>query len=541
MMKKFVLSLLLVLSMVFAACGQSASTEEAGQPAENAVEEAAEEVPAESVEKPAEEASAQEEPAEEELEYVKLKYVNYGTKPESGNYDEVWAKINEMLLEDINCEIEVEFLGSSDANAMALKYAANEVFDMAYDASWFGHKDNAKANAYREITQEEIDKYLPLVKEQLPQSAWEEAKLNGKIYTIPNIAKEFTANQALLIRGDLREKYGLDPIETIEDYIEFCKVIAEAEPGIEAIGASADQMRAILFKQPNELETILGFDNAYYDLREAVENGNINVCYDVYTEELTEVYKTLNEMYKAGCWAEDAISATTDGGTKFENGLAASCVQNVPTLLGIGRRTEQAHSDWKIEIVSFQKENMTIYNSFLGNCTSINRNAENPERAMMAINLLYADPEYNYLVRYGIEGVNWEWDENGYKQSVPDQPEEVRYVSGCNWNFTNTVLQPKDAPPDPMYAVWKPGYDLLDNVFLNNAVDSPLAAFTFDSTGLESEMANIAAVRSEYTALGYGMLDDVEGTLEEYRNALDAAGLQTVLEELNKQLDAFIQ
>ena len=46
---------------------------------------------------------------------VTLKYINYGAKPESGDCDRVWAKLNELLLQNVNCTMEVEYLGSDEA------------------------------------------------------------------------------------------------------------------------------------------------------------------------------------------------------------------------------------------------------------------------------------------------------------------------------------------------------------------------------------------------------------------------------------------
>ena len=96
---------------------------------------------------------------------VTLKYVNYGAKPDSGNCDGIWKAVNDILSKDLNCTMDVEYLGSGDKSQMALKYAGNEEFDFAYTAHWFGFADNAQNNAFRALTMDELKQYAPYAAE----------------------------------------------------------------------------------------------------------------------------------------------------------------------------------------------------------------------------------------------------------------------------------------------------------------------------------------------------------------------------------------
>jgi putative aldouronate transport system substrate-binding protein len=66
--------------------------------------------------------------------------------------------------------------------------------------------------------------------------------------------------------------------------------------------------------------------------------------------------------------------------------------------------------------------------------------------------------------------------------------------------------------------------------------------FIFDPTPVQNEIAACSAVIDEYNVnLRFGKLDeaDIEGELEAFSKKLDDAGIAVVVEEAQRQLDAF--
>lgn len=475
--------------------------------------------------------AAGESSAPAELEYVKLKYVNYGDKPSTGNYDEVWAKINEMLKEDLNCEVEVEWLGSADAQSkLAMKYAGNEIFDFAYDATWLGYVNNASQNAFREVTMEEIEEYMPLVKEQLPDIAWQQSKVGGKIYMIPVINYGYNY-LGVLIRGDICEKYSLGSIETAEDFEKYCYAIAENEPGMEAIG-DVTYLDDMLYQNPSGLRSMItGLDSGYH-LQDALA-GNYEVTSFMLSDMYTDYCKKMRQYYQDGLWSADAIADTVDSQTKFSNGLLGTVIHTMATLNATAKTVSQEHPEWKLKICNLNKGADVVATSFITDGATINRLSESPERTMMVINRFFADPKYNHLLQYGIEGVNYEKNADG-KMVTLTTDEANTYTPGCNWNFINTVIGLSAADNYP-------GYDEILADFNAHCVETPLQAFGFDQTNVKTELANINAVVKENTALQYGMVEDVESAIAQYRADLNTAGMEKFLDECNRQVADFVK
>ena len=61
--------------------------------------------------------------------------------------------------------------------------------------------------------------------------AFEQAKINGKCYMIPKNSPYVNNAMPVLIRGDLREKYGIDKIDSVEKLAEYFTAVAEKEEG----------------------------------------------------------------------------------------------------------------------------------------------------------------------------------------------------------------------------------------------------------------------------------------------------------------------
>ena len=150
---------------------------------------------------------------------TKLKMILVGEKPVV--FDEIYGKLNEMLRKDIGAELEVEYYNYSDVNQKySLLFSTGENFDIVFAADWLKYNQQASKNSFMEITDDMLKKYAPKTFKTLTENAKNEAKVNGKMYMIPNTAAEYNLNVAL-IRGDLREKYGMDKIETTDDFQKY--------------------------------------------------------------------------------------------------------------------------------------------------------------------------------------------------------------------------------------------------------------------------------------------------------------------------------
>ncbi|MCL6459930.1 MAG: extracellular solute-binding protein, partial [Gorillibacterium sp.] len=161
---------------------------------------------------------------------VKLKMIFIGPKPI--DYDQVFAAINTKLKEKINATVEGEFLDWSDwTQKYPLKLAANENFDLIYAANWAGYGDQALKGGFLELTDELLSTYAPMTWEALPKVSFGQAKVDGKLYMVPQNSQE-SVEKVIMYREDLRKKYNLPAIDSPEAYANYLKAVFANEKGI---------------------------------------------------------------------------------------------------------------------------------------------------------------------------------------------------------------------------------------------------------------------------------------------------------------------
>ena len=144
------------------------------------------------------------------------------------DFDEVYGKINEILEEKLNCTLSVDFLSWGEHDTKySLLFSGGEDFDLIFTASSWGHYEQTVAlGGFSELTEEDIQTYAPGIWDVVPEMAWDQAKIDGKVYMVPNYSNEF-GQDVLAVRGDLMEEYGIDEIKDWDSLMTFYKACAE--------------------------------------------------------------------------------------------------------------------------------------------------------------------------------------------------------------------------------------------------------------------------------------------------------------------------
>ena len=167
--------------------------------------------------------------------------------------------------------------------------------------------------------------------------------------------------------------------------------------------------------------------------------------------------------------------------------------------------------------------------SVIATMFGISTTSEHPEETLKYLELLNTDPYAMNLISYGIEGKHYEKVDDNTIKTLSDSG----YSHGMSWalgNVFNTYVlegQPAD--------VWEQTKELNDS-----AKTSPLLGFSFDPDPVATEITNISTVVKQYESLAGGELR-VEETNAEFVEQLKVAGVDTVIEEMQKQVDEFME
>ncbi|SFA92022.1 putative aldouronate transport system substrate-binding protein [Cohnella sp. OV330] len=463
-------------------------------------------------------------------EHVKLKMVLVG--PKAPDTDEVYAEVNKILTEKINAELEVRFLDWGEMNQKyPLLFAANEDFDMAFTSSWAFYNPTARKDGFLELTEDLLKTYAPNTWANQDPVGWDQAKIDGKIYMVPQDAFE-SGSAVAMVRGDLREKYNIPELKTQADFVNYVKTIAKNEKGI------------VAYNGPPTTLNGSGSALLFLDLEKRWVHGSAPLVYDMnsespqlinYLEDPASLAKidTMYDMAQAGVWPKDAIVAKTDWHAAFKEGKMAADAGNILTASATMEAMNLAHPEWKVEVYDLSPDAKRFQDPLINNGVGIHATSKHPERALMALDLLRYDRELFELTTYGIKGKHWEpVGEDRYKVlpgSTGYTPDGV-----CPWGWRTELVRTLDGPAGDLlqsfYKKWKE----------NNIIHSPLETFALDDANIKNELAALANVQKTYLLpIYFGLVKPSEG-IPEVIEKMKQAGLDKVQAEMQKQLDAYV-
>ena len=102
--------------------------------------------------------------------------------------------------------------------------------------------------------------------------------------------------------------------------------------------------------------------------------------------------------------------------------------------------------------------------------------------------------------------------------------------------FSSRILYPKNRTElDDIHD------KLLESFDANVKPEHPLDGFSFDTANVTTQCAAVeVACDTYYGPLMYGLVQDVDSSIVEFKAAMESAGIQDVMTELQSQADAYL-
>ena len=518
-MKKRLFGVLLVLAMVLVGCSGKPGSETSGNGNSVASEDAA--------------GGTQESQTEgggaAQLEPVTLKFYFIG-EPAADN-EKVFAEINRILKEKINATIEPVYLSWGDWDQRyPLLFTSGEEFDMIYTADWAMYSETASKGGFYPLTMEMIEKNCPLSVANLPESAWISSSVRGQCYIIPQ-NNYFSNHYGFMIRGDLREKYGMDKITTVDQLEEYMDKVLENEPGIIPLDISSDNaemyMRAIVM-YPDERWYLAGEHTGVYTY-DFTDPAKLELTPFYELPGFEEHLERMMRWNQKGFLSKSDL--TTANAERFEAGKSVVKICNITEANAAWQAAKVNHPDWNVEYVNLL-EGKRLGSTGYSQGVAFNARSRNIDRAMMAADLLGYDPELNFLINSGIPDVHnkvvgtQEYEGREFRQVEAINPDA--YGGYSFWCFSNTPSIPTESFE---------GYtETMLSYFYDQAAHHPLDGMAFLTDNVATEVANTSNVLMEYLPVLYlGFTDDPKAMLAEFQQKLKDAGIDAVNAEMERQ------
>lgn len=257
------------------------------------------------------------------------------------------------------------------------------------------------------------------------------------------------------------------------------------------------------------------------------------------TEYRLRRYEWMADFYQKGYWRKDIMSIQSDivplnkANGNFDDMTAIVFCHNYWTEDDTAKVAAAAGVD--ITPIILQEQPTLSKGSATG--MAIPYCADEPERAMMVLDAIYTQPDLYQLLVYGIEGEHYTVNGDGTITTPyganPTADSDYGLSKWVIGTCENSLVSQGDVAG--FYDRLKEAEaDCLINPFIN---------FVFDATNVEAQVAAVNALSSEYKGqLWYGALGDGwKECQEEYMAARKKAGVDDIIAEYQKQLDAFIE
>ena len=433
----------------------------------------------------------------------------------------VVEKANEYSREKIGVEVDLIFKTEDQFNT---DMSSDTYYDMTFTCDWCNDfARNALDERFYDIS-DLVKSATPALYECIDQVYWDVAgSVKGKIYAVPTL-KDMASEQYFRFDKDRYEAIGI----TIPDAMEF----RDLEPMLKAYKENYDDVyplmlgKAGLTGMTNSSQWIAGsyLCSPYYLAGTEKENKIIPFWED---EELMERYQLLHKWYTMEYINPDA--ATIDSiGKDIRAGVRSGSAWK-------GYYT--GFSSWagiNVEGSRYAGPNMSVA-TMRGAMNAINAAATEDQAVacLKYLELLNIDREFRDILRFGVEGVHFNYIENDLGKKVAQRTEQ----GVNNWSmdgFVTGSVKNASCSSDSYYD-WDEIYE-----GYKDARVSTLGAFTFDNEPVEAQCSACSAVMAKYSSeLLTGTLD-IDEKLPVIQKELEDAGIKEVQEEAQRQLDEYL-
>lgn len=468
-----------------------------------------------------------------------------GNKPTNGRLETMMEKLNEVLTEKVNAELELTYVEWADwqtqYNVQLLSGDSSmDIITTATD--WLYGWENAQKGAFLPLSEDMLKTYAPETYEQVSADGdWDICKYEGEIYFIPEDHYTQYTNHGLFYRGDWAAEAGLEngEITKFEDMDTYFSWILENKPDCIPFDATKNSGNIVSGYLTSKTDNVVinGINVGNYEFWYGASKDDPYTVTSPYMEgdELYEAAELMKKWNDEGVWREDVLNYDGDTREAFYAGTSGADQHHSQTFYSTVKPNmdkKQEGSDAKMYYWGQENNNVAKPLKTHG-AAAISANSAHPERALMVYDLLRNDEECYRLINYGIEGTDYIVTDDG-KLGYPEGYDTSTDALGSNfWCGRNDDQELTNES-------WWDGTDDMIAAYDEIAYDYPYEALIVDKTSIEAEMAAMANVLSEYLPqLYWGKYEDPKAAIDEMREKLMAAGYEDVKASIQADMDAY--
>ncbi|RPK31461.1 ABC transporter substrate-binding protein [Paenibacillus xylanexedens] len=457
---------------------------------------------------------------------------------------EVLETLNKKLKKDINATIELNYISWGDVQSKyPLLLATGEDLDFIFSADWNYYVEQSNKGAFYELKPEDIAKYMPKKSAAMDSAAWEEAKINDKIYMIPKTTPDSNVFVSVL-RKDIMAEAGLTEVKHLSEIGSYLEAVKKNHPNM--VGLNLDSQVDLPTPYQHLMREKVGFtggslgggplsQGAAFDFTDPSSGKIYSMVEEPYLSAQKYAANIMKDWYDKGYVNKNPYANKIRSKDNFVEGKSAVAFGNSIDIAATIEAAEAKGIETYI-IPSLMPNGKVPMGNHIGAGISIAANSKNPERVMQAFDLIMEDPSYVYLTYFGIEGKNYvvKDDKVDLPEGLTAETNTYPPDSAGFWFVNKALFKPMSTWPKTYIDFWEKQDEY-------NTSDYALNGFNFNTENVKTQIANLANASTQYANPIYiGAVKDVDKAFDELNKNLSSAGLEKVKEEAQTQVDAFL-
>lgn len=458
-------------------------------------------------------------------------YATFNNIPSSEVLETVAEEINVITREKINVEVELLPIAIFEySSSVSLTLQGGGQIDLFQSLGDFNN--SVSSDMAYDLT-EIIDTYAAETKEILGEDILKSTMKDGRLYGIPTY-KPYALTPMVIYKQEIADELGIDmsQVKNISDLTDVLRTVKEAYPDMTPLVPVQTGTSGVNMTIPE-----VDYLTDDYFSPKGVLMGNDMTVVDYYgTDEFADIANLARTWYNEGLILQDAAT-TTSTSTELMSADNSFCY-----VASYSYPPEDTAASLSAQVGGIPLGAVQIGQAYL-DTTSINAlswmvssTSKVPEAALKFLNLTFTDPDVINLIIYGLEGRDYVLSDDGFMsypegQDAASVPYTAQLSCGTLGNF---FLMHPMAGTSKESLVWEEEQNQL-------AKKSPAMGFTFDSSGVKTEYTAVVNVINQYLpGLLCGSVDP-EVMIPEFRNKLSEAGLDTIIDAKQSQLNEWLQ
>lgn len=461
--------------------------------------------------------------------------MSFNNIPEDSEVTRIENLMNDYLAKtypDDNIAIDIKLFGPAEyTQKVQLAMQSGDKIDAFFERALANDVASDMLAPMNDLLEKYGQEVTAKLKEDFDENPYTATTINGTIYAVP-ANKGMALNGNLIWDDDIAQAAGVDmsTVNSIEDLEAVFEQVHAYDPNIVCYAPNNQGDTSLIRPILRSEEKIDCLNDTDYYAGVSM-NGDSTVTNLYASDAFMEKCKLMREWNQKGYLQADAATTTSTAPELFSAGRCFSTIDAYGgDSAGAVLSLSSGHNLKSKILYNFYFDSASVYVDF-----GIASTSKVPEAAMKMINRLWTDEYLINTFLYGEEGVDYvKPDADHWAYPDGKHATTVGYTAAlCTGVIGSESLQYQPVGTDIADIQLKLKHN-------KESERSPFFGFMFDASGVTTEMSAIANVYNQYVpGLICGTVDP-ETTIPEFLNALDAAGINTVIQAKQEQLDAWI-